>query len=461
MLGEIFNLMANNKLNVLVGATLAQNTKTSLQKQLNTLGKELKGIPLGINLDEEKITKALQNISFARANQSAEAFSKNIQTATNRLTNMHTKLEDVATKMSAIALNAREVSDAFKGIGNVNIKANIKTSTSTTTSSSKKKVTENAQDSMSVFIAQQDKLLSQWEVKYSNALEKFKTKAATLKSQLKDSFDVEEYVGQYEKLNLKIQEMIKSGSSQADITKEINKTVNAMEDYVAKSKIAVKNQKELESQTKQTAKQTQIMSDSMRRFTQFYAFGEIARSGKTAMQSMFESIKDVDSSMVELKKVTDETDKTYDNFQKNAGIIAKELGTTLTDYIDATTNFKRMGVGTLAEAQEIAKVSNIMQAVAEDLDADTASSYLISTMSAFKIEAKDTIKIVDTLNNVSNNFSVTTSGLGDALVRSASSMRAANNTFEETVALITAANKITQDPKVVGKKRCPNVQQCA
>lgn len=451
--------MASNKLNVLLGATLAQNVKTSLQKELNTLGKELKGIPLGISLDEEKITKALQNISFARANQSAEAFSKNIQTATNRLTNMHTKLEDVATKMSAIAVNAKEVSAAFKGIGDVNIKANIKTSTAaTTSSSSKKKVTENAQDSMSVFIAQQDKLLSQWEVKYSNALEKFKTKAATLKAQLKDSFDVEEYVGQYEKLNLKIQEMIKSGSSQAEITKEVNKTVNAMEDYVAKSKIAVKNQKELESQTKQTAKQTQIMSDSMRRFTQFYAFGEVARAGKTAMQSMFESIKDVDSSMVELKKVTDETDKTYENFQKNSGIIAKELGTTLTDYIDATTNFKRMGVGTLAEAQEIAKVSNIMQAVAEDLDADTASSYLISTMSAFNIEAKDTIKIVDTLNNVSNNFSITTSGIGDALQRASSSMRAANNTFEETVALITAANKITQDPKVVGKKRCPNVQ---
>lgn len=196
--------MASNKLNVLLGATLAQNVKTSLQKELNTLGKELKGIPLGINLDEEKITKALQNISFARANQSAEAFSKNIQTATNRLTNMHTKLEDVATKMSAIALNAREVSDAFKSIGNVNIKANIKTSTSATTSSSKNNVTGNAKDSMSVFIAQQDKLLSKWEVKYSNALEKFKIKAATLKSQLKDSFDVEEYIGQYEKLNLKI-----------------------------------------------------------------------------------------------------------------------------------------------------------------------------------------------------------------------------------------------------------------
>ena len=61
--------MASNKLNVLLGATLAQNVKTSLQKELNTLGKELKGIPLGISLDEEKITKALQNISFAKANQ--------------------------------------------------------------------------------------------------------------------------------------------------------------------------------------------------------------------------------------------------------------------------------------------------------------------------------------------------------------------------------------------------------
>lgn len=33
-------------------------------------------------------------------------------------------------------------------------------------------------------------------------------------------------------------------------------------------------------------------------------------------------------------------------------------------------------------------------------------------------------------------------------------MKAANNTFEETVALITAANSVVQDPDSVGKLPC-------
>lgn len=49
--------------------------------------------------------------------------------------------------------------------------------------------------------------------------------------------------------------------------------------------------------------------------------------------------------------------------------------------------------------------------------------------------------------------------------RSASSMRAANNTIDETIALITAANTVVQDPDSVGtafKTRfCLYVQKCA
>lgn len=50
----------------------------------------------------------------------------------------------------------------------------------------------------------------------------------------------------------------------------------------------------------------------------------------------------------------------------------------------------------------------------------------------------------------SNKYAITTDGLGEALKRSSASMRSANNTLEETVALITAANNVTQDPKTVG-----------
>ena len=47
-----------------------------------------------------------------------------------------------------------------------------------------------------------------------------------------------------------------------------------------------------------------------------------------------------------------------------------------------------------------------------------------------------------------------------ALKNSSASMAAANATFEETVALITAGQEIAQDSSKVGRNSCPNIQQC-
>lgn len=49
-----------------------------------------------------------------------------------------------------------------------------------------------------------------------------------------------------------------------------------------------------------------------------------------------------------------------------------------------------------------------------------------------------------------NNFSISSTGIGDALQRSAASLNAANNSLDESIAMITAANAIAQDPDSVG-----------
>lgn len=49
-----------------------------------------------------------------------------------------------------------------------------------------------------------------------------------------------------------------------------------------------------------------------------------------------------------------------------------------------------------------------------------------------------------------NNFAISSVGIGDALTRSAASLSAANNTMEESIALITAMNTTLQDPEKVG-----------
>jgi len=50
----------------------------------------------------------------------------------------------------------------------------------------------------------------------------------------------------------------------------------------------------------------------------------------------------------------------------------------------------------------------------------------------------------------SNNFAVSSDGIATALQDSASSLMAANNSYEEAVALIAAANRVVQDPNSVG-----------
>lgn len=49
-----------------------------------------------------------------------------------------------------------------------------------------------------------------------------------------------------------------------------------------------------------------------------------------------------------------------------------------------------------------------------------------------------------------NNFAISSSGIGQALLRSASALSEAGNTIDESIGMITAANSVVQDPEKVG-----------
>ena len=53
-------------------------------------------------------------------------------------------------------------------------------------------------------------------------------------------------------------------------------------------------------------------------------------------------------------------------------------------------------------------------------------------------------------SNRLNNYAITSAGIGEAMQRSASALNEAGNTFEESTALITAANSVIQNPEQVG-----------
>lgn len=169
-----------------------------------------------------------------------------------------------------------------------------------------------------------------------------------------------------------------------------------------------------------------------------------------SLQQIYQNVVDIDTAMTELKKVTNETDSTYQSFLTEAGTRAKNIGTDVSSIVNATADYARLGYS-LSDATKLADVSAVYYNVGDDLDSfDKATENIVGTMKAFNIQANDAISLVDKLNNVSNNYAVSSGDLGDILQRSASAMEAAGNTLDQTIALGTAMNSVVQNAETTG-----------
>lgn len=217
----------------------------------------------------------------------------------------------------------------------------------------------------------------------------------------------------------------------------------------------------LGKKVKESGAKTQTFGQSLKKqFSQYSSYLSVASLfmyAEQALRDMFEQVKLIDSAMTELKKVTNETNSAYNQFLTNAASRAKEIGTTIDGLVESTADFARLGYS-FKESQGLAEVANIYAVVGDDIDGvEGATQSLVSTMAAFKSEMNDisdsdfALGIVDKFNEVSNNFAISSGGIGEAMQRSASSLMAANNTIDESIALITAANTVVQDPAQVGR----------
>lgn len=186
------------------------------------------------------------------------------------------------------------------------------------------------------------------------------------------------------------------------------------------------------------------------KFGTWFSITRVIMMAVRAVKQMVQAVRDVDKAMTELKKVTDEPEAAYSKFLKNAGDRAKRVGASISDTLNASADFARLGYG-LEDAAALADAALIYKNIGDGIeDITEASESVISTMQAFGIEASNAMSIVDKFNNVGNNFAISSAGIGEAMKRSSAAMAAANNTIDETIALITAANTIVQDPEKVG-----------
>jgi TP901 family phage tail tape measure protein len=169
-------------------------------------------------------------------------------------------------------------------------------------------------------------------------------------------------------------------------------------------------------------------------------------------------IKEIDLALTELRKVTDETEETYEKFLQTAAKTGERLGATISAVTEATATFAKLGY-TMAQATEMAEAAIVYKNVGDNIaSTEDAADSIISTMKGFGLEATESMAIVDKFNEVGNRFAITSQGIGEALRLSASALNEGKNSLDESIALITAANEVVNDPSSVGKQSLPTIK---
>lgn len=250
----------------------------------------------------------------------------------------------------------------------------------------------------------------------------------TLNRQMSDWINNNSGAGEYLDQVRALQESLKSAASQGDLN-------NIAAGFEKIKSSAAEAGKTGESFGEGLMKRFKSLGQYLLSFASFYRVIDVFKRAIGV-------VKELDTALVELKKVSDESTQSYSNFMKNSFDMADDVGTTAQSIISSTADWKRLGES-FEEAQKSATTSTVLLNVSEFTNIEDATQSLVSASQAYK--DLDKMDIVDKLNNIGNNFSVSTDDLATGLKNAAAVLATQGNDIDQALALLTAGNAVTQD----------------
>ncbi len=163
-----------------------------------------------------------------------------------------------------------------------------------------------------------------------------------------------------------------------------------------------------------------------------------------AIRQMINEVVELDGALVELRKVTDLEGDSLDSFVKKAYDTSQTVAKTGREMIEAATEFAKSGYDPDA-ALQLGQIALMYGNIAdEEVSAGESANFIIAQMKAFNIEAKDAMHIIDAVNEVSNNFAVSSADIANNLGKASAVMANAGNSMEEYIAMMTAITEVTR-----------------
>ena len=401
-------------------------------QELDTFRKKFRDATLNIN--SYLVTDAINNY--------VNSF-KNLQNASNELEKLGQKAEQTKTRLTSMLAGKQTFGVDTSAFDNLQSKINsINTNTTVAQIKSLEQEIKNLGNNSSQI------------VRIENAIDSMRAKLEGIKGKYKDLVQTGDSVTQVQALETqitKLQEManqLKQGKviDGSAITREVSKGNTGL--------------KQLENTIKSCSKAFQSGNKDVMSFGQYLqnALGKIGIYASTAIvfRKLFTEMKDgvssvieLEDAMVSLRRVCNESDEAMKQFQSTATSTAQTLGVTASEYVDAVTSFKKMGYE-LAEAQELATTLTKYNLAGDIDNLEEATTGVISILKGFGLEAEKVVSVTDAMNSAANQYAITAADLTNILQRSSSAMSVAGNTLNETIAIGTVANEITQNSERTG-----------
>lgn len=189
----------------------------------------------------------------------------------------------------------------------------------------------------------------------------------------------------------------------------------------------------------------------------FYGFAaQIAgmfsvQDGLRLAQNAINTVVELDTALVDLKKTTSMTSTELNKFYYDANDVAKQMGVTTQEIIEQASAWSRLGYSSKEASTEMARLSSKFAAISPGMDTTEAQEGLVSIMKAFDVETSEVeSKIINKINVLGNKFAENNQDVVEGLKRSSAAMSAMNQSFEDTAALFTGGMEILQDAESMG-----------
>lgn len=162
-----------------------------------------------------------------------------------------------------------------------------------------------------------------------------------------------------------------------------------------------------------------------------------------AFKFAFQEMKNVDTEMVNIRKVTGFSADEMERLEKIAYSLASKYGRTASEVLEGGTTFARAGY--TDQIEQLSELSLLLQNVG-DLQADDASKFIVATDKAYKLGGsyEDLMAIIDGLDNITNKNATDMQKMTDGMTIAGSVFAESGESIETFAALLGTATANTQ-----------------